>query len=65
MFQIAVSLAGSVEGTREKLCGAEGATVITKTKNIKWSFFYKKKIFFYSHLIFSRFASILGKIPKK
>ena len=35
MFQLAVSLAGSVEGLREKLRGAEGAAVIT-TKIYEW-----------------------------
>ena len=35
MFQLAASIAGSVEGAREKFRGAEGAAVITKTKDIK------------------------------
>ena len=32
MFQLAVSLAGLMEGTREKFRGAEGAAVITRQK---------------------------------
>ena len=36
MFQLAVSLAGSVEGLREKLRGTEGAAVITMTKIYEW-----------------------------
>ena len=39
----------SVEGIREKLRGAEGATVITKTKNIRFynsSFILSKSILF-------------------
>ena len=56
MFQLAVSLAGSVEGIREKLRGAEGAAVITTTK-ISGSitavscfqnvFYFKRKLFLY------------------
>ena len=42
MFQLAASIAESVEGTMEKLRGAEGAAVITKTKNNKRIFSYNQ-----------------------
>ena len=59
MFQLAVSLAGSVEGLGEKLRGAKGAAFITTTKILTKTcsitavscfqnvFYFKRKLFLY------------------